>query len=128
MRDSKEFKAAAQQARMKGQEFTYEMWTDLKRKAKKERTIREEQDPDIQAAFRKLNMDRLFQEFTQRPTRSSVTEMAEDFMQMEHEKKMSKREKSRKKFISEFKRQQAIKKNLKNTLIAERERFLDMEE
>ena len=128
MRDSKEFKAAAQKARMQGQEFTYEMWSELKRKAKRERTIREDQDPDIQAAFRKLNIDRLFKEFTDRPTRTSVTDMAEDFMQMDHEKRMSKRDKARKKFIANFKRQQAIKKNLKNTLIAERERLLDIEE
>ena len=57
-----------------------------------------------------------------------MTEMADEFMQMDHEKRMTKRDKARAKFVKEFKRKQLIKKNLKNTLTAERERFLDFEE
>jgi hypothetical protein len=34
--------------------------------------------------------------------------MAEDFLQMEHERKMSKRDKARKAFIANYKKQQAI--------------------
>ena len=37
--------------------------------------------------------------------RSTVNEMAEDFMQMEHERKMSKRDKARKAFVYNFKKQ-----------------------
>jgi hypothetical protein len=43
-------------------------------------------------------------EFNARPIRSSVNEMAEDFLQMEHERKMSKRDKARKAFIANFKK------------------------
>jgi hypothetical protein len=42
--------------------------------------VREDQDPEIQAAFKKLNIDKLFMEFNARPMRSTVNEMAEDFM------------------------------------------------
>ena len=51
-----------------------------------------------------MNIDRLFNEFTNRPIRTSVSEMAEDFMQMEMEKRMTKRDKARRKFIAGFKR------------------------
>ena len=53
-------------------------------------------------------------EFNARPTRSTVNEMAEDYMQMEHEKKMSKRDKARKKFVDGFKLKQAKKASLRN--------------
>ena len=52
--------------------------------------------------------------------------MAEDYMQMAHEKKMSRRDKARRQFIKNFKLKQAQKKSLKNTLITEREKFLDI--
>ena len=75
-----------------------------------------------------MNVELLYQQFQSRPIRSSVNEMAEDFMAMKHEKMMSKREKSRRDFVRNFKKKQAIKKSLKNTIIAERERYLDMQE
>lgn len=54
--------------------------------------------------------------------------MADEYMQMEHEKRMTKRDKARAKFVKEFKRKQLAKKNLKNQIITEREKFLDIEE
>ena len=84
---------------MKGSEFTEDMFYKMKKTQQKERVVREDQDPEIQAAFKKLNIDKLFMEFNARPMRSSVNEMAEDFMQMEHERKMSRRDKARKAYI-----------------------------
>ena len=43
-------------------------------------------------------------EFQGRPTRSTVNEMAEDYLAMDHEKKMTKRDRARAKFVKEFKR------------------------
>ena len=107
MRDSKEFKAQAQKMRDQGMEFTHEMYVRMKQaqaaKQQKERVIREEQDPEIQEAFNKVDIDRLFHEFNKRPMRQTPDEMAEDFMQMEHERKMSKRDKARAKFVKQFK-------------------------
>ena len=69
MRDSKEFKSYAQKMRNKGQDFSQEMYEEMKRQRKQERVVREEQDPEFQEAFRKLNIDRLFAEFSARPMR-----------------------------------------------------------
>ena len=60
--------------------------------------------------------------------RTGVSEMADEFMRMEHEKKMSRRDRARKKFAAKFKLEQAKKRGLKNIMTAERERFLDIEE
>ena len=105
MRDNNEYKAYAQKMKMQGQtDFNEEMYYNMKKTQQQERVVREDQDPEIQAAFQKLNIDKLFMEFTARPIRSSVNEMAEDFLQMEHERKMSKRDKARKIFIANFKK------------------------
>jgi hypothetical protein len=80
------------------------MYEKMKRATQKERVVREDQDPAIKEAFEKLNIERLFMEFQGRPLRSTVNEMAEDFMAMDHEKKMSKRDRARAKFVKEFKR------------------------
>ena len=87
--------------------------------------MREDQDPEIMEAWSKMNVDKLFSEFTSRPIRSSVNDMAENFMAMAHEKKMSARDKARRDFVRNFKKTQAIKRSAKNTIIAEREKFLD---
>lgn len=73
-----------------------------------------------------MNVELLFQEFQNRPIRSTVNEMADDFMAMHHEKLMSKRDKARRDFIRKHKKQQAIKRSLRKTMIAEREKFLDL--
>lgn len=79
-------------------------------------------------AWKKINVDRLFQEFTGRPIRSTVNEMADNFMAMDHEKRMSARDKARRDFVRNFKKQQAIKSSAKNMIIAEREKWLDFQE
>ena len=50
-----------------------------------------------------MNIERMFNEFQERPIRSGVSEMAEEYMQMEHEKRMTRRDKARKKFAAKFK-------------------------
>ena len=54
--------------------------------------------------------------------------MAENFMAMDMEKRMTSRDKARRDFIRNFKKKQAIKRSAKNTIIAEREKFLDFRE
>lgn len=125
MRDSKEYQAMAQKAKMQGMEFNYQTYQNMKRTALKERVVREDQDPEIQQAWEKMNVDKLFSEFTSRPIRSSVNDMAENYMAMAHEKRMSARDKARRDFVRNFKKQQAIKRSAKNTFIAEREKYLD---
>ena len=66
--------------------------------------VREEQDPEIQQAWEKMNVERLFQEFTSRPIRSSVNEMADNYMAMDSEKRMSARDKARRDFVRNFKK------------------------
>lgn len=101
---------------------------NMKKATQKERVVREEQDPEFKEAFEALNIERLFMEFQGRPTRSTVNEMAEDYMAMDHEKKMSKRDRARAKFVKDFKMKQMVKRSAKNTFIAERERFMDIQE
>ena len=36
------------------------MYENMKRAARQERVVREDQDPEIQEAFKKLNIERLF--------------------------------------------------------------------
>ena len=79
-------------------------------------------------AWAKMNVDKLFSEFTSRPIRSSVNDMAENYMAMDMEKRMTSRDKARRDFIRNFKKKQAIKRSTKNTIIAEREKFLDFRE
>lgn len=54
--------------------------------------------------------------------------MYETYGAMEHEKKMSRRDRARAAFVRDFKRKQLIKSSLKNTVTAERERILDIQE
>jgi hypothetical protein len=43
------------------------MYEEMKRQ---QTTVRDKVDPEFEAAFRKLNLNRLFQEFNARPMRS----------------------------------------------------------
>ena len=54
--------------------------------------------------------------------------MAEDFMATHMEKAMSKKDRARTKFMKKHKREQMIKRSLRGTITAERERFLDIKE
>jgi hypothetical protein len=76
----------------------------MKKTAQKERVVREDQDPEIMEAWAKMNVDKLFAEFTGRPIRSSVNDMAENYMAMDMEKKMTSRDKARRDFIRNFKK------------------------
>ena len=57
--------------------------------------MRESVDPEFEAAFRKLNLSRLFAEFNARPMRSQPEELHEQIMQPVMRLKMSRRDKAR---------------------------------
>ena len=54
--------------------------------------------------------------------------MAEEYMQMDVERRMSRRDKARRKFTRAHRVQQAKKANLRNIITAAREDFLDKQE
>ena len=56
--------------KVEGKDFSHEMYEEMKRRASQERTVRETVDPEFEAAFKKLNLNRLFAEFNARPMRS----------------------------------------------------------
>jgi len=47
---------------------------------RRKRTVREEQDPEIEEAFKKLNLDKLFGEFDARPMRNKPEDLNEHLM------------------------------------------------
>ena len=75
-----------------------------------------------------MNIDLMFKDFQARPIRSTVNEMAEEFMMTKMEKAMSKKDRARRKFVKKHQREQAIKRSLRNIVTEEREKFLDMKE
>ena len=93
----------------------------------KARKVRDEQDPEFEAAFKKLNTKRLFDQFMARPMRSTPEELSEELMQPVQKQKMSRRDLARQKFIQEFRRKQMQKESLKNRAIVEYERYQDIE-
>ena len=46
------------------------MYEEMKRKSQQEKTVRDKVDPEFEEAFRKLNLNRLFQEFIATPIRN----------------------------------------------------------
>jgi len=104
------------------------MYEEMKKRAAQEKTVRETVDPEFEAAFKKLNLNRLFAEFNARPMRSQPEELHENVMIPVARQKMNKRDLARMKFVQEHRRRQHINKNFKNKLIMEREKFLDIEE
>jgi hypothetical protein len=87
-----------------GKEFSHEMYEEMKRRASQEKTVRETVDPEFEAAFKKLNLNRLFAEFNARPMRSQPDELHEQVMIPIAKQKMSKRDMARIKFIMEHHR------------------------
>ena len=63
-----------------------------------------------------------------RPMQSRPEELSEEFMVADHIRKMSKRDLARARFVQEFRRKQAIKKSLKNSVTVELEKMKDFEE
>jgi DnaJ-class molecular chaperone len=82
----------------------------------KETKVRETIDPEFEAAFRKLNINRQFAEFMARPMRSAPEELSESLMQPVQRLKMSKRDIARGQFIQKFRHKQKIKQSLKLAL------------
>lgn len=64
--------------RAEGKDFSQEQYEEMKKQQGK--TVRETVDPEFEAAFRKLNLNRLFQEFNARPMRSQPDELHEQIM------------------------------------------------
>jgi RecA-family ATPase len=100
--------------RAEGKEWSHEMYEEMKRQASKEKTIRDQVDPEFEAAFRKLNLNRLFEEFNARPMRSQPEELHENLMVPVSRLKMSKRDLARARFVQNHRRNLEIKKSLKN--------------
>ena len=59
--------------RAAGKDFSQEAYEQAMRA--KETTVRDRVDPEFEAAFRKLNLNRLFAEFSARPMRSTPEEL-----------------------------------------------------
>lgn len=95
MKNNKEYQDFERKMREEGKEFSHEMYEEMKKQASKEKTIREQVDPEFEEAFRKLNLNRLYAEFTARPIRSSPDELHEQIMRPTHKLKMNKRDLAR---------------------------------
>ena len=61
--------------------------------------------------------------FMARPIQTRPEELLEDFYRPDYLKKMSKRDLARANFIKNFRKKQAIKKSVKNTITVEMERM-----
>lgn len=70
MKSNPDYKEYERKMKESGQEFSHEMYEEMKKQAQKEKTVREQVDPEFEEAFKKLNLNRLFQEFQARPMRS----------------------------------------------------------
>lgn len=68
-------------------------------KQPKETKVRETIDPEFEAAFKKINLNRHFEQFMARPMRTNPEELAENLMQPIIRQKMSRRDIARIKFI-----------------------------
>ena len=56
------------------------MYEEMKKQAAKEKTIREEIDPEFVEAFKKLNLNKLYDEFLSRPIRNQPEELHDQIM------------------------------------------------
>lgn len=70
MKGNKEYQAYERKMHDEGKGFSHEMYEEMKKQAGQEKTVRDTIDPESEAAFRKLNLNRLFNEFNARPMRS----------------------------------------------------------
>ena len=84
--------------RDQGEEFSHEMYEEMKRRASK-KTVREEVNPEFERAFRELNLNKLFREFEARPMRSAPEDLMENVMKPVHLKNFSERDKRRMEFV-----------------------------
>lgn len=109
-------------------DFSHEMYQDMKQKAQKSKTIREEIDPEIEEAFKKLNMNKMYREFMARPMFSSPEELHEQVMQPAILTKMSKRDKARMKFVADHRKNRMIQSSFKNRAIVIAETLQDIDE
>ena len=75
--------------------------------------MRDTIDPEFEAAFRKLNLNRHFDEFMARPMRTNPEELAENLMQPVQRQKMSRRDIARIQFIQKYRRKVRIRQSLK---------------
>lgn len=106
-------------------DFSHEMYEDMKSKAQQEKTVRDKIDPEFDEAFRKLNLNRLYEEFLARPMRNQPDELHDQIMQPLHLTKMSKRDIARGKFARDHRLRMKSNKTFKNRIIQERERIMD---
>jgi polyhydroxyalkanoate synthesis regulator phasin len=53
-----------------GKDFSHEMYEEMKKNSGTEKTVRDKIDPEFEEAFRKLNINKLYNEFLARPIRN----------------------------------------------------------
>lgn len=70
----------------------------------------------------------MFNQFMARPMRTRPEDMAEDLMKPTQQKKMSRRDEARARFIINFRNQQKIKNSFRNTVTVNLEKLKDIEE
>eukprot|EP00347_Sterkiella_histriomuscorum_P009334 403341609 len=128
MKTTEDYKQYEKRYNNMGQEFSNEMYEEMKKNAQSQKTVRDTIDPEFEEAFKKLNLNRLFKEFQARPLRSSPDELHENFMQPVQMQKMSKRDKARQKFVREHRDKMLIKRSVSNSIIEQMEFIKDVEE
>ncbi len=75
MKSSKDFADFEQRHKQSGEDFSHAMYEDMKNKSQKSKTIRDEIDPEIEEAFKKLNLNKMYNEFMARPIFTSPDEL-----------------------------------------------------
>lgn len=112
--------------REEGKDFSHEMYEEMKKQAQKEKTVRETVDPEFEVAFRKLNLNRLFNEFNARPMRSNPEELHDNIMVPLARQKMNKKDLLRIKFTQQHKLKREGNRTLRNQFTVEMEKMMDI--
>ncbi|CDW75160.1 cytochrome c biogenesis protein [Stylonychia lemnae] len=128
MKYNKDFQDAERRHKNMGQEFSHEMYEEMKKQAEAQKTVRDTIDPEFDEAFKKLNLNKLYKEFVARPILNQPDELHDQIMKPLSRLKMSRRDLARIKFVSEYRDKQKIKKSIKNRIIEQTEIFKDIEE
>jgi curved DNA-binding protein CbpA len=124
-RSSRDFQDFERRMKQEGKDPSHEAYEKMKASQK---TVRETVDPEFEAAFRKLNLNRLFNEFNARPLMSQPEELHQNIMQPVSRLKMSKRDLARARFVQQHNRKRQIIGSFKNTIIVESEKLKDVQE
>ncbi|TNV86325.1 hypothetical protein FGO68_gene2055 [Halteria grandinella] len=128
MKNSKDYQDYEHRMRQEGRDFSHEMYEEMKKQAQKEKTVRETVDPEFEAAFRKLNLNRLFNEFNARPMRSNPEELHDNIMVPVARQKMNKKDLLRLRFVQQHRLKREGQRTLRNQITVEIEKMRDFQE